>query len=74
MPNRYPAWKYILLVTVVVFAIIYALPNAYPEDPTLEISGDGAAVNDGTLERVDAFWRSKMSRIKRWRLPTLANC
>jgi len=55
MPNRYPAWKYILLVTVVVFAIIYALPNAYPEDPTLEISGDGAAVNDGTLERVDAF-------------------
>ena len=43
MPNRYPLWKYILLIAVVTLAIVYALPNAYPEDPTIEISGDDDA-------------------------------
>ena len=56
MPNRYPLWKYILLITVVVLAIIYALPNAYPEDPTIEISGDDdAKVTENTQKRVEAF-------------------
>ena len=55
MPNRYPVWKYALLIVVIVFAIIYALPNAYPEDPTIEISGDEASVTAATLKRVEAF-------------------
>ena len=55
MPNRYPAWKYILLITVIIFAIIYALPNAYPEDPTIEISGDEAKVSASTHKRVADF-------------------
>ena len=55
MPNRYPAWKYILLIVVIAFAIIYALPNAYPEDPTIEISGDENKVTENTQKRVEAF-------------------
>ena len=56
MPNRYPLWKYILLIAVVSLAIIYALPNAYPEDPTIEISGDdNVKVTENTQKRVEAF-------------------
>ncbi len=55
MPNRYPLWKYILLIAVVTLAIVYALPNAYPEDPTIEISGDDVQVTENTKKRVEAF-------------------
>lgn len=36
--NRYPAWKYLLLVLVTVIGIIYALPNLYGDDPAVQIS------------------------------------
>jgi len=38
MLNQYPLWKYILLVVVIFFASIYALPNLYGEDPAIQIS------------------------------------
>ena len=38
MLNQYPLWKYILLVVVLFFASIYALPNVYGEDPAVQIS------------------------------------
>ncbi|NOQ88838.1 MAG: protein translocase subunit SecD [Gammaproteobacteria bacterium] len=37
MLNQYPLWKYILLVVVLFFASIYALPNLYGEDPAVQI-------------------------------------
>ncbi|SCZ55403.1 protein translocase subunit SecD [Thiohalomonas denitrificans] len=37
--NRYPLWKYLLIVAVLVFGVIYALPNLYGDDPALQISG-----------------------------------
>ncbi len=36
--NRYPLWKYILIVVVVLVGLLYALPNLFPEDPSLQIS------------------------------------
>ena len=36
--NQYPLWRYLLLVTVTVLGIVYALPNVYPQDPSLQIS------------------------------------
>lgn len=38
MLNQYPLWKYILLVVVLLFASIFALPNLYGEDPAVQIS------------------------------------
>jgi len=38
MLNQYPLWKYILLVVVLLFSSIYALPNLYGEDPAVQIS------------------------------------
>jgi len=36
--NRYPLWKYLLVVVVLLVGLVYALPNLYPEDPALQIS------------------------------------
>lgn len=36
--NRYPLWKYLLVVAVLLVGLIYALPNLYPSDPSVQIS------------------------------------
>ncbi|MFN3880204.1 MAG: protein translocase subunit SecD [Nitrincola lacisaponensis] len=42
MLNRYPLWKNLLIVMVLVIAGIYAAPNLYPEDYAVQISGSRA--------------------------------
>jgi preprotein translocase subunit SecD len=43
--NRYPLWKYLLLVAVVAVGILYSLPNVFGEQPAVQISRtDGNAV------------------------------
>lgn len=42
--NRYPLWKYLLVVFVLVVSFIYALPNIYVPDPAVQISGASANV------------------------------
>ena len=49
--NRYSPWKYFLLIAMIVFGILYALPNIYGEDYAVQISTQGgqvlsASVND----------------------------
>ena len=44
--NRYPLWKYLLLITVVLVGLVYALPNLYGEDPALQISSTREAEVD----------------------------
>ncbi|QEL10298.1 protein translocase subunit SecD [Kushneria phosphatilytica] len=39
MLNRYPLWKYLLILLVLVVGVLYALPNLYPADPAVQISG-----------------------------------
>jgi preprotein translocase subunit SecD len=41
--NRYPAWKYILIVVILLISVIYALPNLYGKDPALQISATRTA-------------------------------
>lgn len=36
--NRYPLWKYLLVLTIVVVGFVYALPNLYGEYPAVQIS------------------------------------
>ena len=38
MLNRYPLWKYLLILIVLLVGVIYALPNLYPADPAVQIS------------------------------------
>ncbi|MGB0360952.1 MAG: hypothetical protein ACPGEF_06065, partial [Endozoicomonas sp.] len=39
MLNRYPLWKYLLILAIVGLGFIYALPNLYPADPAVQVSG-----------------------------------
>jgi preprotein translocase subunit SecD len=41
--NRYPLWKYLLVLVVVGLGCIYALPNLHPADPAVQISGTSSA-------------------------------
>lgn len=53
MMNHFPAWKNILLVATLAVACIYALPNIYGEDPSVQISPlRGAVINSGLLVNV----------------------
>ena len=38
MLNQNPLWRYLVVVSVLLIALLYALPNLYPEDPALNIS------------------------------------
>jgi len=41
--NRYPLWKYLILVVAIVIGVIYALPNLFGEDPAIQITGTRTA-------------------------------
>ncbi|MDE1195467.1 MAG: protein translocase subunit SecD [Pseudomonas sp.] len=54
MLNKYPLWKYILILAVLVVGFIYSAPNLYPDDPAIQVSGASTAlqVNQADLDRV----------------------
>lgn len=47
--NRYPLWKYILILVVLVIGAIYTLPNFYGESPAVQVS-PGKATSKVTQE------------------------
>jgi preprotein translocase subunit SecD len=44
--NRYPIWKYLLILVVIIAAFIYAAPNLYPEFPAVQIMGANTTIVD----------------------------
>ena len=41
--NRYPLWRYFIIVAVVSLCIVYAIPNLYPPDFAVQIQSDNAS-------------------------------
>ncbi|MGB5199259.1 MAG: protein translocase subunit SecD, partial [Sedimenticolaceae bacterium] len=39
MLNQYPLWKNLLVAFVLLAGLLYALPNVYPQDPVIEVTG-----------------------------------
>lgn len=53
MLNKYPLWKNLLLIAILILALIYALPNVYGEDPAVQISPpSGTKVDVAMVDRV----------------------
>lgn len=46
---EFPRWKYILILVVVLISGLYALPNIYPQDPSVQITASRGAVVDDAL-------------------------
>ncbi len=53
--NRYPLWKYILIVIILVVGTIYTVPNFYGESPAVQVSPGKATakVTESTLQTVE---------------------
>jgi preprotein translocase subunit SecD len=56
MLNRYPMWKYLLVLLVILAGALYAAPNLYAPDPALQITGEssGLVIDDPVLRRAEA--------------------
>ncbi|MDR0634164.1 MAG: protein translocase subunit SecD, partial [Azoarcus sp.] len=59
--NRYPVWKNILIAVILLWGLIYTLPNFYGEAPAVQVSSakatldlDPAAVNARIAEVLQA--------------------
>ena len=52
MLNKYPAWKNILILLVVIWGFMYSLPNLYPDDPALQISHELTELSQGDLPTI----------------------
>ena len=53
--NRYPLWKYAIILVVLVISAIYALPNLFGEAPAVQVSPARATVkvDSATVTRVE---------------------
>lgn len=66
MQNKYPAWKYILIIVVTILGFVYALPNIYGEDPAIQIKVNttGVAVDDAVKDRVSNTLKTNDINVK----------
>ncbi|MBT2745207.1 MULTISPECIES: protein translocase subunit SecD [unclassified Lysobacter] len=54
----FPRWKYFAILVVLIISVIYALPNAYPQDPSVQITAartGGTAIDAALAKKVDGI-------------------
>jgi preprotein translocase subunit SecD len=53
--NRYPVWKYAIIVIALLLGVVYTLPNFYGEAPAVQVSSAKATikVDTSTLQKVE---------------------
>ncbi|MCU9946133.1 protein translocase subunit SecD [Pseudomonas sp. PDM13] len=66
MLNKYPLWKYLLIVAVLALGLVYSAPNLYPNDPAIQISGNSTAlkIQQGDLDRSVAALKAAGFEVK----------
>ncbi len=50
MLNRYPLWKNILILLVVLWGLLYSVPNLYPDNEALQITNESLNLNSADVE------------------------
>jgi preprotein translocase subunit SecD len=53
--NRYPVWKYAIILIALLLGVVYTLPNFFGEAPAVQVSSGKATikVDTGTLQKVE---------------------
>ncbi|MCI0993698.1 protein translocase subunit SecD [Pseudomonas sp. ICMP22404] len=66
MLNKYPLWKYVLILAVLAVGLIYSAPNLYPDDPAIQVSGASTAlqVTQADLDRASAALKTSGIEVK----------
>jgi preprotein translocase subunit SecD len=54
--NRYPLWKYVVMLVALAIGILYTLPNFFGETPAVQVSSGKATVklDSSTLDQVES--------------------
>lgn len=52
MLNRYPLWKNLLILLVILLGFLYSSPNLFPDDPALQVSHESQQVGESDLALV----------------------
>ena len=57
---RYPAWKYLLILVVLVISTLYALPSLYPDEPAVQISGAkaGTLIDETVIQKAEQILKT----------------
>src|SRR3970040_1876946 len=54
----YARWRYFVLLSLLLLAALFALPNVFPQDPSVQVTASrGAAVDEALRKRVEAELR-----------------
>jgi len=55
--NQYPWWKHLLIGLIILWGLIFALPNLFGEDPAVQISGTRANIS------IDAAFQKRVAAV-----------
>jgi preprotein translocase subunit SecD len=55
--NRYPLWKYILIVIALLFGVLYTLPNLFGDSPAVQVSSGKSTL------KIDSSLADKVSQV-----------
>ena len=51
----YARWKYFIILLVLAFSVLYAVPNVFPQDPAVQVTANrGAKVDTALQQRLEA--------------------
>ena len=48
---EYARWKYVLILIVLLLSVLYALPNVFPQDPSVQITANRGSQVDAALQK-----------------------
>ena len=64
--NRYPLWKNLLILGIVLVGLLLALPNVFSQDPSIEISASrGSEVTEASAGEIRAALENARVPFKR---------
>ena len=63
---KYPLWKHILVFSFLIIGVTFSIPNIYPPDPAVQISGENSSftIDDYALEKSTSALLKKNIKIK----------
>ncbi|MDE0249907.1 MAG: protein translocase subunit SecD, partial [Gammaproteobacteria bacterium] len=62
--NRYPMWKYLLILAVIAVIGLYTLPNLYPDIPAIQVSHSSGTLDASTLPTLQRALQKQGIRVQ----------
>ncbi|MBK52908.1 MAG: protein translocase subunit SecD [Gammaproteobacteria bacterium] len=53
MLNRYPLWKNLLILFIVVLGLLYSVPNLYPDDEAILINNENLGISEADIALIE---------------------